>query len=87
MLRRNSEAASDATREGSTNDSVACLALGLVGSADWLSVVLGAFVLALGLYDDMVIRSVIVVLGICCACELIDSGPGMGGLAIYKSLT
>lgn len=44
----------------------------------WLAVVLGAFVFATLAHGDLDIHDTIALLGLCFACELIDSGLGMG---------
>jgi len=44
----------------------------------WLCLVLAAFVIAAVVHGDLEPRNTIMLLGLCFACELIDSGLGMG---------
>jgi uncharacterized membrane protein YfcA len=44
----------------------------------WLAFVIGAFVLAATLHGSLNIHDTFVLLGLCFACELVDSGLGMG---------
>lgn len=44
----------------------------------WLAMVIGGFVLAAVVHGELDLHAAVVLLGLCFACELIDSGLGMG---------